>query len=82
MKNIKRRISLFLHKQKGITYYMKSISDDDKMITLFGISWVALLILMISLKGVFIGFVGTVLISASVSMVAYNLYEFITGRKL
>lgn len=61
---------------------MKSVTNDDKMITVFGISWVALLILMISLKGVLIGFVGTVLISASVSIIAYNLYEFITGRKL
>ncbi len=76
MINLKERITDFFAKQKeGNSLFMKALASDERIVTIFGVSWVALLVIMCIFKGIFLGFIYTVLLSTTVSIIAYNIYE-------
>lgn len=76
MANIKEIIKTFYENQKeGNSLFVKSLASDERIVTICGVSWVALLIVMCAFKGIFLGFIFTVLLSATVSILAYNIYD-------
>lgn len=76
MINIKESVVTFFENQKeGLSLFVRSLARDERIVTMFGLSWVALLIVMCIFKGVFLGFIFTVLLSATVSILAFNVYE-------
>lgn len=71
--NIKR---FFRDQREGFKSILKEISYDSVIFTTFIVSWVALLLIMVTFNGLLLGFVKTVLISTVVCVLSYNIAQF------